>query len=104
MKRVCCIALVLVAFFSPSLVIAQCLCVPGDVNGTGACNGLDVVFLVWYLKGAGPPPPCVLCFGIPGLACGADANGNCAVNGIDVTYLVSFLKGVGPGPVVCPAC
>jgi subtilisin family serine protease len=63
--------------------------VPGDVNGSGDVNGLDVVYLVNYLKGIGPIPP------DPILR--ADANGSCAVNGIDVSYLVIFLKG-GPAP------
>ncbi len=61
---------------------------PGDANASGNVNGLDVVYLVAYLKG-GPPPPDPILRG--------DANGSCNVNGLDVTYLVSFLKG-GPPP------
>jgi hypothetical protein len=57
--------------------------IPGDANGNGQLNGLDVIYLVNYLKG-GPPP-------MPYLA--GDANGSCNVNGIDVTYLVTFFKG-----------
>ena len=60
---------------------------PGDANGSGNVNGLDVVYLVAYLKG-GPPPPDPILRG--------DANGSCSVNGLDVTYLVSFLKGGPP--------
>jgi len=56
----------------------------GDANGNGSLNGLDVVFVVNYLKGIGPAP-------IPLLA--GDANGDCALNGIDVVYLVSYFKG-----------
>ncbi len=62
---------------------------PGDANNNGSVNGIDVVFLVSYLKGIGEPPN-------PMLA--GDANGNCVVNGIDVTFLVSYLKGVGGPP------
>ncbi len=60
---------------------------PGDANNSGAVNGVDVVYLVNYLKG-GPAPT-------PYLA--GDANGSCSVNGIDVVYLVNFFKG-GPYP------
>jgi hypothetical protein len=47
----------------------------GDANGNGVLNGVDVVYLVNYLKGVGPPPD-------PYLA--GDANGNGEVNGLDV--------------------
>ena len=63
---------------------------PGDANGSGDVNGLDVTYLINYLKGIGNPPDPLL---------GGDANGSCAVNGIDVSYLVNYLKGVGPAPV-----
>jgi hypothetical protein len=62
---------------------------PGDANNNGDVNGIDVIFLVSYLKGAGPAPD-------PMLA--GDANGSCEVNGLDVIYLVSFFKGSGPAP------
>jgi subtilisin family serine protease len=62
--------------------------IPGDANGSGNVNGIDVVYLVSYLKGGPPPPDPIL---------RADANGSCTVNGIDVVYLVSYLKG-GPPP------
>ena len=61
--------------------------IPGDANNSGDVNGLDVVFLVSYLKGEGPPPDPYL---------GGDANGSCDVNGLDVTYLVAFFKGGAP--------
>ena len=63
--------------------------IPGDANGSGVLNGVDVVYLVNYLKG-GPAP-------VPLLA--GDANGNCEVNGVDVTYLVNYFKGFGPPPI-----
>lgn len=62
---------------------------PGDANGDGQVNGLDVVFLVAYLKGQGPPPDPLL---------RGDANGDCMVNGLDVIYLVAYLRGEGPPP------
>jgi len=62
---------------------------PGDANNNGTVNGIDVTFLVSYLKGIGSPPD-------PFLA--GDANGDCGVNGIDVTYLVTYLKGYGSPP------
>jgi hypothetical protein len=63
---------------------------PGDANGNGHVNGIDVVYLVAYLKGIGNPPA-------PYLA--GDANGNCVVNGIDVLYLVNYFKGWGTPPI-----
>jgi len=70
--------------------------IPGDANGNDEVNGVDVIYLVNYLKGIGPPPP------DPILR--ADANGNCEVNGVDVAYLVNYLKGMGPEPMIgnCP--
>ena len=63
---------------------------PGDANNNGTVNGLDVVYLVNYLRGVGPAPNPLLA---------ADANGNCEVNGIDVVYLVNYFKGFGPAPI-----
>lgn len=63
---------------------------PGDANANGVTNGIDVTFMVNYLKGLGPAPEPLLA---------GDANGNCTTNGIDVTYLVNYLKGIGGAPV-----
>jgi hypothetical protein len=63
---------------------------PGDANNNGEVNGVDITFLVNYLKGYGPEPDPLLA---------ADANGNCQVNGVDVNYLVNYLKGLGQGPI-----
>jgi len=57
---------------------------PGDANGSGSVNGIDVVFMVAYLKGIGDPPEPLLA---------GDVNGDCAANGIDVVYLVTYFKG-----------
>ncbi len=61
--------------------------IPGDANGSGSVNGLDVTFLISFLKGGPAPDPLL----------GGDANGSCNVNGLDVTYLISYFKG-GPAP------
>jgi hypothetical protein len=63
---------------------------PGDANGNGHLSGIDVVFLVAYLKGIGTPP-------LPYLT--GDSNGDCAVNGLDVVYLVNYFKGWGAAPI-----
>jgi hypothetical protein len=63
----------------------------GDVNHSGAVNGIDVGYFVNYLKGGAAPP-----LEINGFYPEADANGNCSVNGIDVVYLVVFFKGGNP--------
>jgi hypothetical protein len=60
---------------------------PGDANNDGSTDGLDVIYLVNYLKGIGP---------IPNPLLGGDANGSCTVDGLDVIYLVAFLKGGDP--------
>ncbi|OGC90542.1 MAG: hypothetical protein A2W25_00455 [candidate division Zixibacteria bacterium RBG_16_53_22] len=62
----------------------------GDANFSGAVNGIDVTYMVAYLKGFGPAP-------VPYLA--GDANGDCNVNGIDVVYLVVYLRGIGAPPI-----
>jgi len=65
----------------------------GDCNCNGIRNGIDIVYLVNYLKG-------FLGFGICG-GCAGDSNDSGAVNGIDVTYLLNYLKGLGPEPAPC---
>jgi hypothetical protein len=59
---------------------------PGDANGSGAVNGIDVVYMVNFLKGGPPPDPLL----------SGDSNGDCNTNGLDVVYLVNFLKGGSP--------
>jgi len=64
----------------------------GDANSSGLTNGLDVTYLVAFLKGAGSAPNPILV---------GDANGDCMVNGLDVVSLVNYFKGIGPAPVRC---
>jgi hypothetical protein len=84
-----------------------CQYVPGDINGNGTANGIDIVYGVNYLKG-GPPPP-IDCYPIcqiepdPFYAAG-DVNGNCAFNGIDITFFVRYLKGLEPSLRHCLDC
>jgi hypothetical protein len=65
----------------------------GDCNCDGNRNGIDVVYLVNYLKSIGN---LTICGG-----CGGDANDTGNVNGIDVTFMVNYLKGIGPVPIPC---
>jgi len=82
-----------------------CSYLPGDANGNGTTNGVDVGYMVNYLKGFGPPPPDSCdCPPHGWIYAAADVNGNCVFNGVDVTYLVNFLKGLGPAPTSCPDC
>jgi hypothetical protein len=86
-----------------------CSYTPGDFNGNGEFNGIDVVYGVGYFKG-GPQPP-VDC-GAPVGPCpqaspfyaAGDVNGSCVFNGIDITFFVGYLKGVQPELLYCPSC
>jgi hypothetical protein len=60
----------------------------GDANDSGTLNGLDVIYLVSYLRGTVPAPA---------MRFQGDANGSCDVDGLDVLYLVNYFKG-GPEP------
>jgi hypothetical protein len=97
--------------YKPKIVIqvtpagSICDVVPGDANGSGIFNGIDVTYSVNYLKGIGPiPPDTCNCPPWGTIRAAADANGSCAFNGIDVTYSVNYLKGLGGPPVLCPDC
>jgi hypothetical protein len=89
-----------------SLAEWGCHYTPGDINGNGVANGIDVSYAVSYLKGAPHPPvdcnpPCSE-QSDPFYAA-MDVNGSCYVNGIDITYYVGYLKG-GVGLTYCPSC
>jgi photosystem II stability/assembly factor-like uncharacterized protein len=82
---------------------SSCDYVPGDVNYNGVTNGLDVVYLVSYLKGGAEPPLSCPCGTHGDLYVAGDANGSCDVNGLDVTYMITYFKG-GPDIIPCPDC
>lgn len=83
-----------------------CIYIPGDANGSGSTNGLDVIFMVNWFKFWPPSQPPDSCYCPPHdwIYSAADANGNCSFNGLDVVYLVNYLKGTGPAPVGCEDC
>ena len=64
---------------------------PGDANNSGALNGVDVIYLINYLRGKGPE--------IAGQVLG-DADGNCQLNGLDIIYLIRYFEGRGPAPIL----
>jgi len=71
-----------------------CDCEPGNCNGDGTINILDVTYLINYLYKGGPAP-------IPYALCSGDPNCDCIVNILDVTYLINFLYKGGPPPCSC---
>ncbi len=82
-----------------------CVYVPGDINGNGAANGIDVGYGVNYFKGSAPPPiTCPDCPSPNPIFAGGDVNGNCSFNGIDISYFVNYLKGIVPSLLYCPTC
>jgi len=93
--------------FSPIVISGtSCNYIPGDTNGDGVANGIDVVFGVNYFKGWPPPPrTCPMCPQRHPFYAAGDVNGNCSYNGIDITFFVNFLKSsVMPYLLFCPAC
>jgi hypothetical protein len=106
-----CILLLLTSAISYGL---PCTYTPGDVNGVGGVNGIDVVAAVIYFKGG--PTPAVDCWpacntdpnlwpNLPNQFFAAgDVNGNCAFNGIDITYFVRYLTGQVPILLHCQYC
>lgn len=71
-------------------------CVPGDANGNGIFNALDVTYLINYLYKHGPAPK-------PYPISSGDANCNCTINALDVTYLINYLYKHGHHPCDCGA-
>lgn len=71
-----------------------CDCRPGDANGSGVYNALDVTYLINFLYKHGPAP-------VPYALCSGDANCNCGINALDVTYLINFLYKHGNAPCSC---
>ncbi|UCE66489.1 MAG: carboxypeptidase regulatory-like domain-containing protein, partial [Candidatus Zixiibacteriota bacterium] len=75
-----------------------CVYIVGDVNSSGAFNGLDVTFGVNFFKGGAEPLYSCEC--TPGNIwyVAGDVNNSCNYNGLDITYGVAYFKG-GPDPM-----
>jgi len=84
----------------------SCEYVPGDINGNGSANGIDVTYGVTYLKGGSAPPDiCADCPNAGQNLFGAmDVNGSCSANGIDITFFVAYLKQLQPALLFCQSC
>jgi hypothetical protein len=81
----------------------HCSYLPGDVNGNGSFDGIDVVYGVSFLKGG--PVPNLYCECTPGAVwyVEGDVNGTCSFNGIDISYMVNYFKG-GQAIMPCANC
>jgi len=83
----------------------QCIYVPGDINGNGSTNGLDVTYGVAFFKGgAEPPVSCNMCPVQQPFYGAGDVNGSCFFNGIDIIFLIGYFKGDQPTLLYCPDC
>ena len=80
----------------------SCIYVAGDINNSGNLNGLDLVYLNYWIKG-GPPPMECECPPFGSLYVTADVNGSCSFNYQDITYLLSYYRG-GNAPIGCADC
>jgi hypothetical protein len=82
-----------------------CDYIPGDINGNGSANGIDVTYGVSYLKGGNAPRDSCDC---PPIAypfyAAMDVNGSCSSNGIDITFFVAYLKQMQPALLHCEDC
>ena len=90
------------------IISPACQYIPGDINGNGSFNGVDIVFAVNYFKGL-PGVPSADCYpdcpGTPNpFYAAGDVNGNCAFNGIDITFFVRYLKLQMPSLLYCADC
>jgi predicted outer membrane repeat protein len=81
----------------------ECTYITGDANRDWTVNGLDVVFMVEYLKDGLAPPTLCECPPHGLLMAAADVNASCSVNGLDVTYLMAYFNG-GFELVNCEDC
>jgi hypothetical protein len=70
-----------------------CVDIRGDVNGDGALDITDLIFMVDYSFANGQAPVCEE---------EADVNGDGTVDITDLVYLVDYSFSSGPAPVPCP--
>ena len=70
----------------------SCCVIRGDINHDGAIDITDLTYMVDWLFGGGPPPPCLE-------EADVDANGSADI--ADLTFIVDYLFGGGPAPPPC---
>lgn len=80
-----------------------CDIIPGDINGSGAVNGVDIVYGVSFLKGMAATPDSCYCGTHGYIPAAGDVTGNCLFNGLDITFMVNYFKG-GAAFVPCTEC
>jgi hypothetical protein len=83
---------------------SSCNRIPGDINNSGATNGIDVTYGIGYFKGGNAPPQICQCWSHPEFCINCDVNASCEFNGVDITYLVSILGGRDVELLPCPDC
>jgi hypothetical protein len=105
MKRILLLSSAIILILGVSIASGLCRYRPGDVNGNGQVNGIDVVYAVAYFKGGHVPPVrCDSCpQPMPFYAAG-DVNGSCTFNGLDITFMCGYLGGEEPQLGYCPSC
>ncbi len=69
--------------------------VPGSANGDGYLDLSDAPFILTYLFGDGPVPPCLKA---------ADANGDCTVDSTDALHILWYLFVEGDPPAFGVGC
>ena len=71
------------------VIEVYCCDLPGDANGSGKINMLDITYIINYLYKGGSPSPC---------RAEGDVDGNGITNMLDVMYLINYLYKYGPAP------
>ena len=71
------------------VIEVYCCDLPGDANGNGKINMLDITYIINYLYKGGSPSPC---------RAEGDVDGNGITNMLDVMYLINYLYKYGPAP------
>ncbi|MCK4856716.1 MAG: dockerin type I repeat-containing protein [candidate division Zixibacteria bacterium] len=74
-------------------IIVNVTYICGDADGNQLVNIADVVYLISYIFGGGPPPNPLI---------SGDVDCDAMVNIADVVYLINYIFGGGPEP--CAAC